>query len=108
MEGFKIFISYRRADAAGHARHLYSELCRRLNPAAIFFDRASIESGDVFPDLLRKGIEQSEVVLVLIAPGWVDARDEHGERRLDHPSDFLPRVRLTGRLVPYLDQSLAD
>jgi len=45
-----IFISYRRSDAVGHARALHRDLCRRFEKDLIFFDRQSIESGDVFPE----------------------------------------------------------
>ena len=44
-----IFISYRRSDAAGHARALYEYLSGRFGDERIFFDRSTIEGGDVFP-----------------------------------------------------------
>jgi hypothetical protein len=31
----------------------------------------------------------SSVLLAVIGPNWLDARDEHGNRRLDDPNDFL-------------------
>jgi hypothetical protein len=43
-----IFISYRRSDAAGHARALHEYLSGRFGDERIFFDRTMIESGDVF------------------------------------------------------------
>jgi hypothetical protein len=44
-----IFISYRRSDAAGHARALHEYLSGRFGDERIFFDRSTIEGGDVFP-----------------------------------------------------------
>jgi hypothetical protein len=52
-----IFISYRRSDAAGHARGLHDYLSGRFGDERIFFDRSTIEGGDVFPETIRAGVE---------------------------------------------------
>ncbi len=91
MAGIEIFISYRRSDAAGHARALHRDLCARFEAPRIFFDRESIESGDVFPDRLKDGISASRVVLALIGPDWLEAKDAQVRRRLDQPEDFVRR-----------------
>jgi hypothetical protein len=39
-----IFISYRRSDAAGHARALHEYLSGRFGVDRIFFDRSMIEA----------------------------------------------------------------
>jgi hypothetical protein len=52
-----IFISYRRSDAAGHARALHEYLSGRFGDERIFFDRNTIERGVVFPGTLRREIE---------------------------------------------------
>jgi tetratricopeptide (TPR) repeat protein len=84
-----IFISYRRSDAAGHARALHEYLSERFGVERIFFDRSTIESGDVFPDTLRRGVEGCVVLLALIAPDWLDSKGTDGNRRLDDPNDFV-------------------
>ena len=86
-----IFISYRRSDSAGHARALYEYLSGRFGHDQVFFDRSTIESGDVFPDTLRRGVEQCAALLALIAPGWLDTEDADGSRRLDSPHDLCVR-----------------
>jgi hypothetical protein len=53
----KVFISYRRSDAAGHARALDRELCRRFDAGFAFLDRAGIEVGGDFPERLSKAVE---------------------------------------------------
>jgi hypothetical protein len=35
----QVFLSYRRSDAAGHARALHRDLIRRFDPGQVFFDR---------------------------------------------------------------------
>jgi WD40 repeat protein len=85
----RIFISYRRSDAAGHARALHRDLCRRFDRGLIFFDRSSIESGDVFPERLHGAIEQCSVLLALIAPSWLDAKGSDGQPRIGNPDDLV-------------------
>src|SRR6185436_5367234 len=102
-----LFISYRRTDAAGHARGLYRELCRRFDQRRVFFDRTSIEAGEVFPDRLREGVASCQVLLALIAPGWLEARTPGGERRLDGEDDFVRQeiataLQLGKRVIPVL------
>jgi HEAT repeat protein len=89
MDQYEIFISYRRSDSAGHARALHRDLCRYFDEKRVFFDRESIESGDNFPDRLREALQQCKVVLPLIAPGWLDATDKDGRRRLENEGDFV-------------------
>ncbi|MEO8628659.1 MAG: TIR domain-containing protein [Betaproteobacteria bacterium] len=85
----EVFISYRRSDAAGHARALHRALLEFFEVERIFFDRETIEGGDNFPERIRNGVLECKVLLVLIAPGWLIAQDESGRRRLDDPSDFV-------------------
>ena len=85
----QVFISYRRSDTAGHARALHRDLVRRFGPTQIFFDRSGIESGDRFDELLREKVISCRVLLALIGPNWLDARDSAGQRRLDDDSDFV-------------------
>jgi signal transduction histidine kinase len=47
LANYDLFISYRRSDAAGYARALYRNLCRRFEKDRIFFDRESIEAGAI-------------------------------------------------------------
>lgn len=68
-----IFISYRRADAAGHAQNLFDRLSAWFDAESeLFFDGASIDSGQHFPQRLVSGVDAASVVLVLIGPGWVE------------------------------------
>jgi hypothetical protein len=84
-----IFISYRRSDAAGHARLLHKDLAQFFDAERIFFDRESIESGADFPDTLNQGVTEAKVLVAVIAPQWLKVADEHGARRLDDPTDFV-------------------
>jgi Flp pilus assembly protein TadD len=84
-----IFVSYRRSDAAGHARLLHKDLAQFFDAERIFFDRESIESGADFPETLRRGVSEAKVVVAVIAPHWLLAADAAGNRRLNDPTDFV-------------------
>ena len=73
-----IFISYRRADAAGHAGRLHDRLAHWWDKDALFYDLDSIDSGDVFPQRLADGVAGAKVVLVLIGPDWVAEINRRG------------------------------
>jgi hypothetical protein len=86
-----IFISYRRTDTNGHAGWLHEYLIRRFGDGRVFFDRNTIEGGDVFPDKLRRGVKGCAVLLALIGPNWLDVRGDDNRRRLDDAHDFVRR-----------------
>jgi hypothetical protein len=85
----EIFISYRRSDSEGHARALHGYLEEWFDPELMFFDRESIESGDEFPARIREAVQRARVVLALIGPSWIDAKDQAGRRRLEQENDFV-------------------
>lgn len=93
----KIFVSYRRQDSAAHAGRLCDELVRAFGRSSIFMDIDSIEPGDEFADVLSERLRRTDVFLALIGPGWLDACDEDGQRRLDSPGDFV-RVEVSSAL----------
>src|SRR3954462_2210569 len=83
------FISYRRSDAAQAALGLQVQLRARFGPGQVFMDVGSIAAGDVWPDRLRRALERTTALLVVIGPGWLTAADRFGRRRLDLPGDWV-------------------
>ena len=52
----KVFISYRREDAAGYARAIYEELTERFAADRIFMDVDAIEPGLPFDQVIRDAV----------------------------------------------------
>ncbi len=86
-----IFISYRRSHDGGYAWALRDYLRSRFNPDTLFFDRENIDAGTVFPDRLGAAVEGCQVLLAVIGPGWLEATDGNGHRRLDDEDDWVRR-----------------
>jgi hypothetical protein len=84
----KIFISYRRDDSVESALGIGQYLERELGRQNVFID-VDMRAGATFPLILQRRLAECKVMLVLIGPGWLDARDSSGRRRLDDPADWV-------------------
>src|SRR5258707_13523828 len=93
----KIFISYRRADSAGYSGRVMDRLDRELGRDLVFMDVDAIPLGTNFTKALHEEVAKCGVLLAVIGPSWLDARDEHGNRRLDDPNDFV-RIEIAAAL----------
>jgi hypothetical protein len=86
----KVFISYRRDDSKYQARMIHEAFCHVLPQEHVFMDTASIPPGANFRKTLTDWVNECEVLLALIGPGWTDATDpKTSRRRLDNPNDFV-------------------
>jgi pterin-4a-carbinolamine dehydratase len=83
------FISYRRTDTSQAAQGLYVQLRAKFGPARVFMDVSTTKVGDAWPDRLRRSLEKSTVLMVVMGPNWLTAADEYGRRRLDLPDDWV-------------------
>lgn len=84
-----VFISYRREDAEGQARALSTELAGVIGKASVFMDVDNIALGRDFREVLQESLGSCDILLALIGPEWLNARDGSGKRRLDSPRDFV-------------------
>jgi len=84
----RIFISYRRDDSRGYAGRLQGDLSRRYSDEHVFRD-IEIPPGADFGEYITGLVDRCNVVLAIIGPRWLDARDRDGERRIDDPDDWV-------------------
>jgi Flp pilus assembly protein TadD len=85
----KIFVNYRREDSAANALAIASYLERAFGGSRVFIDVDRLRPGQDFPKELEKRLSACKVMLCLIGPGWLNARNEEGARRLDEPLDWV-------------------
>ena len=72
MTGARVFISYRRDDAAGEAGRLADHLQKRFGADRVFLDIETIEPGTDFVQVLQRSLKETAAVLVVIGRQWVD------------------------------------
>jgi TIR domain len=101
----KIFINYRRDDSAPHALNVAQYLENIFGRRNIFIDIDRLRAGQKFGAVLEDKLGQCKVMLAIIGPSWVDAREpETGGRRLDNPKDWvrLEIERSVARNIPVI------
>ena len=107
MDAPRIFISYRRDDAAGYARAVNDELVRRFGADRVFIDVDDIHAGQPFSDVIQRSVGDSAVLLALIGKRWQGERDGAPPRIRDE-GDFVRREVAAGlaakgmRVIPVL------
>lgn len=106
----KVFISYRRDDAAGHAGRLYDQINNYFGDRVrVFMDVDSIAPGEDFVNVIENAVGKCEILIAVIGRDWLTITDQTGKRRLDNPEDFN-RVEIAAalnrnvRVIPVLVQ----
>jgi len=89
MSEHAVFISYRRDDTADAAGRIYDRLASAFGRESVFKDVDTLQPGESFGSRIATVLNQCRVVLVLIGPGWVEARSADGSRRLDDDLDWV-------------------
>jgi formylglycine-generating enzyme required for sulfatase activity len=79
----RIFISYRRAAAAGQAGRLYDRLRGAFGERNVFMDVDNIPAGETFESFILSQIERCDVFLVVLSQGTLD--------RVHSPTDWVRR-----------------
>lgn len=82
-----VFLCYRRADTAHPAGRLYDRLADRFGEDNVFMDVDSLAPGSTFEDDIAHFVARSALMLVVVGPGWLDAADRSGARRLHDRQD---------------------
>jgi hypothetical protein len=97
MSRTRVFISYRRDDSAGHAGRLFDRLAERFGAQCVFRDVDTLSAGEDFHAALRPRIQDADLLLALIGPGWLRATDAGGHARLGDAADPV-RMEIAGAL----------
>lgn len=90
-----IFINYRGVDSGAFAALLHHDLAHRFGRDLVFLDSESIGVGADWADQILGRLRSCRVVLAVVGPGWLDALDPAGRRRIDNPADWIRRELAT-------------
>jgi hypothetical protein len=85
----RVFISYRRADAAATAGRLSDRIDARFGRGTAFMDVESIAPGTDFAEVIDAAVGSCTALVAVIGRTWSTAADEQGRRRLTLPDDFV-------------------
>ena len=101
---WELFVSYRRADAPGHAGRVGDGLIGYFGPGQVFKDIESLGPGQDFVDVVRAMLQAAFCMVVIIGPGWAS------DRRLDDAADLHREEIRTGlqrgiEIIPVLVNS---
>ncbi len=100
----KIFVCYRREDAAHQAGRLFDHLVVRFGKGNVFKDVDSMPLGEDFRRVLGERVGECDVLLALVGDNWLTIAHPAGGRRLDDPTDFV-RIEIEtalGRDIPVI------
>jgi hypothetical protein len=93
----RIFISYRRDDAAGVTGRVFDRLDAAF-PGQVFMDvENGIRPGADFVAALENEVARCGVMLAIIGGQWLDLKAANGKRRIDQTDDFV-RVEIASAL----------
>jgi CHASE2 domain-containing sensor protein len=107
----RIFLSYRRDDAAVHTELIYQDLAAFYGESCVFMDIEGIGYGDNFREKIDERVADCTVLLAMITPRWA-SMEKNGVRRLDDPDDFVrleiaSALRQGKRVIPVLLEGAA-
>lgn len=68
---------------------MFDDLVTHFGEQKVFMDVAGIEAGRDFRKAIEESVANCGVLLVIIGPSWLAAKNEAGVRRLDDPADFV-------------------
>ncbi|MEM7678729.1 MAG: toll/interleukin-1 receptor domain-containing protein [Myxococcota bacterium] len=92
-----IFVSYRRYDAEMLVGRLYGHLEHHFQPAKLMMDAHLVRPGVDFIEKLQTDVRRIDVMLVMIGPHWIDAKDRQGRRMIELDNDHV-RIELATAL----------
>jgi hypothetical protein len=82
----RVFVSYRRDDSKHAAGRLSERLDERFK---LFMDIDEIQGGAVFPAVVRKAVDEADVLLAVIGSEWLTLTAASGGRRIDQAGDWV-------------------
>ncbi|MEO0371537.1 MAG: TIR domain-containing protein, partial [Pseudomonadota bacterium] len=88
MEKNKIFVCYRREDAAW-TRSIYEKLEREFGENSVFMDVEAIAAGRNFEEVILASLRECFAAVVVIGPTWLDPAEGEEDSRLHDVNDYV-------------------
>lgn len=103
-DGFTIFVSHRRDDAAYVARMLYDRLVQRFGVAGVFMGTEAIPLGVDFRDYIERTVGSCSVLIAVVGPEWLCPVGSGGHYQIDSlvHVEIATALRRNIRVIPVL------
>jgi hypothetical protein len=83
----RVFISYRSSDGADKATALARDLDALFGQDQIFLDKDDLPAGSRWRDVIANALHASPILLVLVTPNYLSARESDGSRCIERADD---------------------
>jgi hypothetical protein len=83
----RVFISYRTSDGADKATALARDLDALFGQEQIFLDKDDLPAGSRWRDEIARALHDAPILLVLVTPNYLGARDGDGKRCIEREDD---------------------
>ncbi len=103
----RVFISYRTSDGADKATALARDLDALFGQDQIFLDKDDLPAGSRWRDVIVRTLNASPILLVLVTPNYLGARDSSGNRCIDRADDpirdeLATAIAANAQIIPLL------
>ena len=103
----RIFVSYRTVDGKDKATALARDLGARFGDGQVFLDKDDLRGGSAWRDEVQRTLGAKPVLLLLITPQLLTAKDATGALRIADPNDpvrreFSAALEAGAHLIPLL------
>jgi TIR domain-containing protein len=109
----RVFISYRASDGADKATALSRDLDALFGEDQIFLDKDDLPAGSRWRDVIARTLHDAPILLVLVTPNYLGAKDERGGRcieRTDDPvrGELADALAANAHIIPLLCDGVAQ
>jgi hypothetical protein len=109
----RVFISYRTSDGADKATALARDLDAMFGQEQIFLDKDDLPAGSRWRDEIAKTLHDAPILLVLVTPNYLGARDGAGGRCIDRDDDpvrdeLATALAANAHIIPLMCDGVAE
>ena len=83
----RVFISYRSSDGADKATALARDLDSLFGQSQVFLDKEDLPAGCRWRDEITRALSDAPILLVLVTPNYLGAKDGAGQRCIERDDD---------------------
>ena len=109
----RVFISYRTSDGADKATALARDLDALFGQEQIFLDKDDLPAGSRWRDEVARALNDAPILLVLVTPNYLGARDGAGKRCIEREDDpvrdeLAAAIAANAHVIPLLCDGVAE